>query len=54
MQDEVIVVKKNHPHQKGDGGDEVFVFEKSDGFHGKTKLVSYRESITFDLVLFSL
>ena len=48
------MIKKNHPHQKCDGGDQVFVFEKSDGCHGKTKLVSYRESITFDLVLINL
>jgi hypothetical protein len=48
------VIKKYHPHQKCDGGDEVFVFKKSDGFHGKTKLISYREFITFDLVLINL
>jgi hypothetical protein len=26
MQQEVVVVEKYHPHQKCDGGDEVFVF----------------------------
>jgi len=38
MQQQVVVVEKNHPHHKGDCGDEVFVFEKSDGFHGTTKI----------------
>ncbi len=28
------MIKKYHPHQKGDGGDEVFVFEGFEEFHG--------------------
>jgi hypothetical protein len=27
------VIKKYHPHQKCDGGDEVFVFEGFEEFH---------------------
>jgi len=33
------VIKKYHPHQKCNGGYEVLVFEKSDGFHSITKIL---------------
>jgi hypothetical protein len=34
MQDEVVVIKKNHPHQKCKSGNEVFIFEGFEEFHG--------------------
>jgi hypothetical protein len=40
MEDEVVVVEKNHPDQKGDCGDEVFIFEGFEEFHGSTNKVN--------------
>jgi hypothetical protein len=43
MKKQIVVVEKQHPHNKKNGNDDVFILEKSDNFHNsETKLGKLR------------